>query len=438
MKYLLNTIYLCFLVVALPCVAILRIVQRKSLRSWPAKFFGSTPLPPNKKNGIWFHAVSVGEVNLLVTIVKRYRHEFPATPICISATTDTGFELAKSKFPDCHVFYFPWDFSWAIKRVIRALNPRCLILTELEIWPNLIGIANARQIPVVVVNARHSKNSFAGYRRFSFFTRPVFNQLQHVAAQNSTYAKRFQKLGVPADRVTVTGSIKFDGASLIRDTQRTLEFRQLADVQENEIVLMAGSTQDGEDAIIIDAFKTAKRSHPHLRLIIAPRHPHRAPQISNLLKSANLNPVRRSEIDSPCKTDDVLIIDTIGELSDWWGVADIAFVGGSLGNRGGQNMIEPAAKGCAVCFGPNTKNFKQVVELFLEKQIATVVYDADDIANFIQISIDSPTKTKTNRQNARELIVQQQGATQKTVSVIATILADRDPAIDDRQTPFAA
>ena len=437
MKYLLNTIYFVILAFALPWVAVLRVASGKSLRSWPAKFFGLLPEFPEHENRIWFHAVSVGEVNLLGTVIQRFRESRPDAKVCLSVTTDTGFELAKSKFKDCDVFYFPWDFSWAIQRVIRTLQPRCLVLAELEIWPNLMGIADRQELPVVVVNARLSEKSFRGYRRFSWLTRPLFCRIQQVAAQNETYAKRFYELGVPSNRISVTGSVKFDGAHLDRNTDRTIEFRKLTNITDGDAIFMAGSTQEGEDATVIEAFKLASQSYPNLRLIIAPRHPNRASQIASLVKAASLEPAFRSKLNAPLDSKQVLIVDTIGELSDWWGVADIAFVGGSLGDRGGQNMIEPAAKGCAICFGPNTRNFKQVVELFLKHEIATVVRNENEISDLIVQTLNSSGQTANKREKARQLIISQQGATDKTVAIISSILKSTPSARRD-QKPMAA
>ncbi len=426
MVYIFNLVYLVAFMVGLPFVALSRVRQCKSFSSWPAKFWGLRSRPYGQKP-VWFHAVSVGEVNLIATLIREFRVQFPDQAIVVSTSTDTGFELANSKFPDLEVFYFPWDFSWAIHRTLRNLDPSMIVLAELEIWPNLMRLAEQSRVPVAVVNGRLSKKSFAGYQRIGFLARSVFAKLSLVAAQDQAYADRFAALGVAPDRLHVAGSIKFDGACTDRNSPKTLELKSLAGFENRQVVWLAGSTQAGEDEIVLDAFTSIRSEFADLRLVIAPRHPHRAEAIAQLIRQHGLRPVLRSQLTPDDFAEDaqerVIIIDGVGELGSWWGVSQIAFVGGSLGSRGGQNMIEPAAKGNAVCFGPNTSNFRDVVSLLLGQDAAKIVHDKFELSEFVAQFCRNPNSYAPMIHQAQQIVASNRGATHLTCGLIAPMIS---------------
>ncbi len=415
-SWCLNLLYALLLLAAAPWIAWRAWFTGRYREGFRAKFFGHAPQRKCAGPCVWIHAVSVGEVNLVATIIRRLRDERPNTAIFLSTTTKTGYDLACKKYGDCTIFYAPLDFTWAVSTALDRVRPDLLILAELEIWPNWIAAAHAREIPIAVINGRLSERSFRGYRRLRWLLRPSFARLSVVAAQNEEYAERFLALGAKPAAVHVTGSVKFDGARTDRGNAQTRQLAALAGITPDDIVFLAGSTQEPEEAAAIDTYRSLRNGHPRLRLIIVPRHPERFESVAKLLDQSGLAWQRRSQLSSTSAQPDarILLVDTIGELGAWWGAAEIGFVGGSLGSRGGQNMIEPAAYGTAACFGPNTQNFRDVVSLLLDAHGAEVVRDPVEMAEFVRRMLDDPAARETLGQNARRLVERQLGATERT------------------------
>lgn len=409
----------------------------KRRTDWSQRIFGprfesssinSSPETEADSPLIWLHAVSVGEVNLLATLVPALRKAQPHWRFAISASTDTGLTLAKTKFPNDCVFRFPFDFSWAVGSIFRQLKPQALILTELEIWPNTISLADQNQVPVIVVNGRLSEKSFSKYLKIRGLIKNWFRSLTCVAAQTDTYAERFKQLGTPSPQVKTVGSMKFDAAETNRHNQKTLELSRQFGLKGNETVWLAGSTSAGEEQMTLEIFSKLRPEHPELKLIIVPRHRERFDEVAQLVNAeySQFGFVRRSTSDSGSGGDwDILLVDTIGELSAWWGCADVAFVGGSFGSRGGQSMIEPAGYGVATSFGPNTSNFRDVVDLLLSNKAAVRVKDAESLKDFVVQCLTDESYRKKMGQTAQELVLGQIGATDRTVTEIQKALATR-------------
>lgn len=425
MSLLLDFVYGLLLAAASPYLLYAAIRKAKYREGYAEKFLGRVPRRAGDRPCIWFHAVSVGEVNLLPQLVARCRSERPDYDVAVSTTTRTGLALAKRRFPDLPVFYCPLDFSWAVRSALRRLRPDVLVLAELEIWPNLIRMAHARGTKVAVINARLGNRSFRGYRRARRLLRSVFASLDLVAVQDETGAERFRQLGVPPGRVQVTGSMKYDGAETNRDNEKTRALRRLAGISPSDVVFLAGSTQQGEEQAALNVFRHLAPEHPQLRLILVPRHPERFEAVARVLDESGLRWTRRSQLDSEppvsCESR-VLLVDTIGELGAWWGTADIALVGGSFGNRGGQNMIEPAAYGAAVCFGPNTWNFRDIVGQLLHAQAACVVSTPAELETFVARCLEDRSFAQTLGARARELVLQHRGATARTHELVSRLL----------------
>jgi 3-deoxy-D-manno-octulosonic-acid transferase len=348
----------------------------------------------------------------------------PELQFVITTTTQTGYALAQKKYAQHVVSYCPLDFSWAVKAALCRLRPDLLVLAELELWPNLIVAARRHDIPVVVVNGRLSAASHRGYQRIRWAIAPVLRQLTAVAVQNRDYADRFVNLGTPRNKVTVTGSIKFDNAKTDRENPQTLSLRNLVGLGSDQTVFLAGSTQEPEESLTLKTYAQLQARYPHLRLVVVPRHPERFDEVHQLLAAGGLQYLRRSQIDCPVSAADwqVLLVDTVGELGAWWGVADIAFVGGSMGTRGGQNMIEPAAYGAAVCFGTNTRNFRDVVSMLLAVNAAVVVRDGGVLSQFVSRCLDEPQFARRLGERAQSLVVRQRGATARTVDILEKFL----------------
>lgn len=421
----LDLVYALLLVAAFPFLLYQAIFKGKQRSGWGAKLWGAAPRRTTPCDCIWLHAVSVGEVNLLKPILTRLETAHPEVEIVISTTTTTGYDLAQRMYAPRKVFYCPFDFSWAVRRTLRRVRPKMLVLAELEIWPNLVREAKAHGVQVAVVNGRLSERSFRGYRRIAALLRPIFSQLDLVLAQTPDYAQRFLALGAPPEAVQIVGSVKFDGAPSSRQNPATLELRRRAGVIDGDFVFLAGSTQAPEESWAIEVFRQLSPSLPQLRLILVPRHAERFDEVAALLDRSGLSWERRSRWSSQAAAQPrprILLVDAIGELGAWWGVADVGFVGGSTGSRGGQNMIEPAAYGVATCFGPKTHNFRDIVELLLASDAAKVIYTRDDLAAFVAQMAAKPHKRREMGQRAAQVVARQRGAAQKSVEMLSLLL----------------
>lgn len=424
---LLDAFYVCLLVAISPWLVYQAARKQKYRAGLGQKLLGLVPRRLGNRRCIWLHAVSVGEVNLLASLLAEIDRQSPDLECVISTTTRTGYEVAQQKYGDRLVFYCPSDLSWAVNRAMRRIRPDLLVLAELELWPNLIWSARAHGARVAVINGRLSDRSFRGYRRFRRLVGWLLSGVDVVAAQNEQYAERFRALGASAANVQVTGSMKFDGAGFDRDNPATRQLAALAGIAAGDVVFLAGSTGAPEEEIVLSVYQQLAADYPALRLIVVPRHPERFDEVARLMRLSGVRFVRRSQLETAGVTADraarVLLVDTVGELAAWWGTADIAFVGGSLNGRGGQNMIEPAAFGAALCFGPNTRNFRDIVALLLAGEGARVVRDADELSRFVRQCLADPEERARLGMVARELVRQQQGATQRTAGLILDLLS---------------
>ncbi|GAB6166891.1 3-deoxy-D-manno-octulosonic acid transferase [Thermostilla marina] len=419
MATLLDVVYLGLIAVLSPYLAWSAWRKGKYREGYAEKLFGLVPRRGGDRPCVWFHAVSVGEVNLLPRLVARWRERHPDWDVVVSTTTKTGMELARRRFPECTVFYCPLDFSWAVRRAVRRVRPHLLVLTELEIWPNLIRTAKRQGVRVAVINGRLGEKSFRGYRRLRFLLRHVFGVLDMVAAQDGASARRFVAMGTPSWAVRVTGSMKYDGAETSRDNPKTVALRRLAGIEDDDIIFLAGSTQEGEEAVVLEVFSRLAERFPKLRLILVPRHPERFDSVAELIAATPFRWIRRSSLEDGGPRDwRIMLVDTIGELGAWWGTARLAFVGGSLGNRGGQNMIEPAAYGAAVCYGPNTWNFRDITTHMAEAKAAIVVDGADTLEHFLVRCLEEPRYADELGRRARELVVKHRGAVDRTLDLL--------------------
>lgn len=423
MPYLLDLCYFTLLLVFSPWLIYQGLRKGKYREGFAAKLLGRVPERSGAGPCLWFHAVSVGEVNLLAPLLAQIRRRRPHWQCVVSTTTMTGFALAQKKYADLTVFYCPLDFSWATRAAMRRVRPTCLVLVELELWPNLIRAARRQGASVAIVNGRLSQRSYRGYRRLRPLVARLLRQVDLVAAQNEEYAQRFFELGAPSHRVRASGSMKFDGAQTNRRNPTTLALRELAGIQDSDVVFLAGSTQEPEEALALATFRALSSRFPQLRLVLVPRHPDRFPAVARLLEQSGLPWQLRSELQNPTKhspaqTPRILLVDAVGELGAWWGTAHIAFVGGSLGKRGGQNMIEPAAYGAAVSFGPNTRNFRDVVAQLLSAEAAVVVGDGDELTAWVGRCLEDRGYAESLGRRAQALVAAQLGATTRTLELL--------------------
>jgi len=370
----------------------------------------------NVERSIWIHAVSVGEVQAAERLVKRLLQSYPNLPIVITTTTPTGSDRVKSLFGDSvlHV-YAPYDMPLALNGFVRRARPCLLLMMETEIWPNMLAVCENRSIPTILANARLSAKSAAKYAKWPRFTRDIFGRIGVVAAQGEVDAERFMQLGVVPERIEVTGSIKFDSrlpASLLERAE--VLRREWGD----RPVWVAASTQEGEDIQVLAAHRQICAVVPGALLVLVPRHPERFDKVYGLCQREKFSCVRRSSAD-PCGGQiEVFLGDTMGELSMFLAAADAAFVGGSLVRHGGQNVLEPAALGKPVVFGPHMYNFASISELLLEQDAAQVVTDADELARVVgQWLLDASERTRVG-ENGRRVVEENQGALERLFALI--------------------
>ncbi len=330
--------------------------------------------------------------------------------------------------PTCPFSIIRFDFSWAVGRTLRQVDPALIVLAEGELWPDFLLAARRQGVPVAVVNGRMSPRSAARYRRLRWLTGPLFDCITLYAAQTEEYADAVRSLGAAPERVHVTGSVKYDGCTSDRHNPRTEALRRLLNVPTDDLVWVAGSTMAPEEEIVIGVYQRARAAHPNLRLFLAPRQKDRFNEAADILRRAGIPFIRRTELTIPLTDRNaVVLVDTIGELGALWGLADVAFVGGSLdGRRGGQNMIEPAAYGAAVVFGPHVWNFKAPAAHLIEHGAARQVKDAEELESAVLHLLTSDANERKRMGSAARAFVQkQQGATESTVRLLGGLLNAR-------------
>ncbi|QDU19586.1 3-deoxy-D-manno-octulosonic acid transferase [Urbifossiella limnaea] len=425
---LLNVLYLAALAVLSPWLVWRCVRTGRYRRDLLAKLTGPAAVPNLGRRPVaWFHAVSVGEVNLLGTLVPAFRARHPDWLAVVSSTTDTGLAEARRRFADVPVIPWPLDFTWAAAAAFDAVNPSVLVLAESELWPNALAEAARRGVPVVVANARLSPRSARRLARVAGLARRrLLAHVTRFAVQEAEYADRLRALGVPADKLTVTGSIKYDGALKDRDTPATRALARLLGITPGaELVLLAGSTHAPEEELILTAFAALRARFPRARLLLVPRHPDRFEEVARLVEASGLPFVRRSQVQAPLAAlPAVVLLDTVGELGAAWGLADVGYVGGTLdGRRGGQSMIEPAGYGVACVFGPHVWNFKDAARRLVEVGAATMIADAAGLEPALAALLADDARRERTGGAAREQVRRQQGATARTLEAIDAALS---------------
>ena len=430
LPWALNAVYLGATLLAIPWVVWRAWSGGRPVAAPWRRFTGRVAVLPREtgQRRIWLHGVSVGEVQLLAALTAELRRQAEAAgqslDCVVSSSTTTGLAVATTRFGAASVFPCPLDFTWAVRTTLDRVRPDLIVLGELELWPNLLDAARRRRIPVIVANARMSERSAAGYARLGPLARRMLRMLTLVIARSDADAARFTTLG--AERVVVTGSMKFDGVRGDREAAEVVRLRQVAGFTADDIVFLAGSTQAPEERLAAEAYLSLRDRYPALRLVIVPRHVERAAEIGAMLDGLGIPYRRRSGLatsgtDADCR---VLLVDTTGELGWWWGTAAIAFVGGSLdGVRGGQNMLEPAAYAAAVSFGPHTRNFRDEVARLLDAEAAVVVDGGAALAAFVARCLDEPAWRQELGRRSRDVVETHRGATAATARLVLERLA---------------
>jgi len=378
-------------------------------------------LPDAERPLIWVHAVSVGEVLAVTRLVKDLDVALPGYEVVVSTTTRTGQALARERFGANRVFYCPLDLPWAVSNYMRALKPSLLVLAESEFWPNLLGGCFRRDIPVAVVNARISSRSFPRYEKLPILWRPLLGRLNCVLAQSQTDADRLVALGCRPERVSVAGNLKFD----VRVREEAEATRFLKSLTAGLRFVVAGSTLDGEEAVLIEDWPRMLVANPRLAMILAPRHPERFDAVAALLEKSGRLWCRRSEWKSrparPLRPGEILLLDSIGELASVYSLASVAFVGGSLVPAGGHNPLEPAQFGVPIVMGPHYANFIAITDS-LRKANALRIAEVEDLATALIALINDRELAVAMGARAIEVFERQAGATDRCVAAICRLL----------------
>ena len=394
-------------------------------RAGLAERFGRVPrriLRDDQRPTIWIHAVSVGEVLAISGLAAELRRSMPHR-VVISTTTHTGQKLALDRFGDQDVFYFPLDFGFCIRPYVRALRPGLVVIAETEFWPNFLRTVRTSGARVAVVNARISDRSFPRYRSWRGLLSRVLRYVDLFLAQSEEDARRLREIGAPADRVRVSGNLKFDVKPPEETAFVSLARRNIGH-QRISPVLVAGSTVEGEESIILEAFQRVIRDYPKAMLILAPRHKERFKAVADLLQNSQLRYQSYSvlvEGKGDIQLGSVLLLDTLGELASVYALADVAFVGGSLVPRGGHNILEPAYWGVATVVGPHTENFRDIIGIFRQAD-AVRVAQTERLAEVLLELLQNDDMRRALGQRARKVVEEQMGATERTLEALRALI----------------
>jgi len=372
--------------------------------------FGASPCA--ERRGIWIHAVSVGEVGAAEPLVRALERALPDLPVAVSTTTETGRAVAEKRFAPRTVFYWPLDFGFAVRRSLRRLRPRALVLIELELWPNMLLAARSARVPVVIANGRITERSVPGLSRAARTVPALVDAISACAARDADSAQRFERIGIPPERIRVLGNLKFDSPT---PASGSAPVRDRLGWPGDALVWVAGSTHPGEEDAILDAFARLHSGDPRLRLVLAPRHVERADAVAEAVAGRGLRCARWTRGGAG---EAVGLVDTVGELDALYGAADIVFVGGSLIPHGGHNLLEPARWGKPVVFGPSFENFVEIAEVLLAADGALRIGGPEALEGAVRGLVADPGARDRLGRRALEAIARHQGAAARHAALI--------------------
>jgi 3-deoxy-D-manno-octulosonic-acid transferase len=444
-----SVLIVAFLVIVSPYLLYQAIRYRKYIASMPQRL-GYLPVSFNLDGdeSIWIHAVSVGEVLTVRALLPGLRQRYPRLRIFVSTTTMSGQQVAKTSLPFVdQVFYLPFDLGFIVNRTLRLVRPRIFIMMETELWPNLLRACRREGVRTVLVNGRISARSFPRYRFVSFFFRRVLADVDRFCMQSEESARRIVEIGADRARVTVTGSLKFD--SLEFGPMRQAESRPADDgqavhdahqkgrtrvlryfrVEPGRPVVIAASTLKGEEGAVLEAFQRIRATMSDALLIIAPRKPEHFDEVERIVRRAGWKVARRTELRvDAAPSHDVVILDTIGELAQLYQVATAVFVGGSLVDAGGHNILEPAVFGKPIVFGPHMHNFTEIARTFLDNGAALQIRTEHELGTVLLDLLGDPVRRASLGAAARALVEANRGARTKSLAVIAEVLPPEQAA----------
>ena len=391
---------------------------------------------------IWLHCVSVGEAQAALSLVRRLRETFPNYTLVVSTTTVTGQRLAQTIFKEqaAAVFYFPIDWMWTVWRVLRKINPAAILIMETELWPNLFRAARGRNTPIVLLNGRISDKSFRRYKLIRPFISRVLNDLTLATMQSDQDALRIHQLGLVNKRIVAVGNLKFDSTGTAADGKLTNQIRDRFSFADDRPLFIAACTHAPEESVVLNAFRLVRQSHANLRLLLAPRHPERFAEVAALLTASEFSVARASapvaHVDASA---DIILLDSIGELTAVFPLAEIAFIGGSIAPHGGHNVIEPAAHGVCTITGPHTSNFTAITKAMLAEGALVQLSDnrdsATELAHTLKELLADEQRRTAIGERARTVCETNRGATNRTLELLSPIVDVRpSEAYEERLT----
>jgi len=375
---------------------------------------------------VWLHAVSVGELFVALRLMEEWREREPSILFALTTTTSTAYSIAQREVNDPDVvLYFPVDLPPIMRRAFDVIQPRAIVLVEVELWPNMIRMAREKGLPVLLVNGRMSDRSFRGYSKLKFLTRKLLSEFDLIGVQSDEDRRRFIAIGADPERTVNFGSAKYDVAMATpqEESDSVLKIIRAAGITESNLILLGGSTWDGEEDAMVDLYRGLKTRYRNLVLILAPRHVERVPAIVELLKPQVGKLMRRSTIKdkpaiAPAFPPDVFLIDTTGELKHFYAHADVIFIGKSLTQHGGQNIIEPALYGKPIVVGPNMENFVAIMDDFISQQAVIKVSDLQGLRRAVDDLLCEPEKRLAIGAAARKVVQQKSGSIGHYLDVI--------------------
>ncbi len=416
---LLDGMYGAGLVLGAPYIGIRMLFDRR-YRDALDERFGGGGREPQGEFPVWFHGASAGEVLAVRSLYRMMKDKVPGFDAVFSAATYTGRSVAAKTYPECVARYLPIDMGPCVRKAVSRAKPKLVVLVEGDIWPNFINAAKEAGSKVIVVNGTFSEKSVARYRRLKAFFGPAFDALDLLCVRDEEQVKHLVPLGLPREKIVVTGNVKYDNLKTKHDETRD-RVRETLGLSESDVVLMGGSTHAGEEGPLMDLF-AARRN---FRLIIAPRYPHRAGEVEAQARERKLPCVRYSKVlagEGKPTADDVLLVDTLGDLESMYQVATVAFIGGSLIPRGGQNMMEAAAFGLAVIYGPHTWVQQESVEMLAAAEAAVQVPDESALRTELGALLDDPARRAGLGRRARKVILENSGASGLTFDRIHDLI----------------
>jgi len=390
------------------------------------------PPPPPGSFRIWLHGVSVGEILAAQPLVQELKGLLPQAAFIVTTGTETGQAVARQHFTPlgAQVCYFPLDIPWTVARYLERLRPQIFVALESEIWPNFLTQARVQGVRLALVNARLSDKSFRSYLKYRRYIIDILNNIELIAPGSPQDYQRWQALGLPPGKLHLTGNLKIDRLLEAREPDKVMDFRHLIQGPggpDPSPVFLAASTHPGEEDAVLQAYQALRDPYPSLLLLLAPRHPPRAPELGRLLSSRGLPFQLWSRLQSgqESRRHPVVLIDTIGDLFSLYGLADVAFVGGSLVDHGGQNILEPAAWGLAPIYGPHIQNFRWAQDILEEAQAGTMIRDAASLTAALRRFLDHPDLRRTQGARAREALTPHQGAARRQAELVAELAVSK-------------